>query len=320
MVQGEVRRQGGPARSLGVQRDAGGEVMLRIAGESTRSVASLADELPLLVMNADSFDLLAGEPGHRRRFMDWGVFHVEHRHRDARQRFQRALNQRNMLLRRGKLDPVELEVWTRDLVVQGEAVAAARAAFIAALDAVFQPLLSSLAPELGEIRLQYRRGWDSQLAYAEALQRGLATDREQGFTHSGPQRADIRVTTNGHPAADTLSRGQQKLLVAALKLSQGQLLASRGAEVLFLVDDLPSELDARRCEKVCRLLGDMPVQTLVTCVDRDAVLPEWFGGHDGSTAVFHVEHGQVAPATGPKATPIPSGVPGGATDTDGDTR
>lgn len=294
------------SRSVGVQRAVGGDVTLRIAGESVRSVSRLADELPLLLINADSFDLLVGEPAHRRRFLDWGVFHVEHPHRDARQRFQRALNQRNMLLRRGRLDPVELEVWTRDLAVQGEIVSSARAAFMASLDAVFKPLLARLAPEIGEVQLFYRRGWDGQVSYAEALQRGQSSDCDQGFTQAGPQRADVRVTANGHPAAETLSRGQQKLLVTAMKLSQGQLLANRGVRVLFLVDDLPSELDARRCERVCRLLAEMPVQTMITCVDRDAIPVAWLRGEGGrggdkDVAVFHVEHGEViqVPAESP---------------------
>ena len=86
-----------------------------------------------------------------------------------------------------------------------------------------------LAPSLDELDIRYRQGWDKPLSYAEALEQGISADLEQGYTHSGPQRADIRVMQCGHLAADTLSRGQQKLVVCGLKLAQGQLMSELGA-------------------------------------------------------------------------------------------
>jgi DNA replication and repair protein RecF len=297
VVHGERLASGGGRVSMGVQREKSGGITLRLAGEPSRSVSSLADELPLLLINADSFDLLVGEPANRRRFMDWGVFHVEHNLRDHRRRFQRALTQRNHLLRRGKLEASELEVWTRDLAVHAELVSAGRERFLAALGAVFEPLMRELAPEIGPVNLSYRRGWDASSSYADSLQRSLASDQEQGFTQSGPQRADIRVTVGGYSAAETLSRGQQKLLVCALKLAQGQILAGEQGGVLYLIDDLPSELDAERCERVCRALAAMRVQTLITCVSASAIPAEWLGS-DAEVAMFHVKQGFVQLVSG----------------------
>lgn len=297
VIHGERRLSGGGSVSMGVQREKEGGITLRLRGETSRSVSQLADELPLLLINAGSFDLLVGEPANRRRFMDWGVFHVEHGLREHRRRFQRALTQRNHLLRRGKLDASELEVWTRDLAIHAEQVSAGRERFLTALRQVFEPLINELAPEIGEVNLSYRRGWDASRTFAEALQRSQASDQEQGFTQSGPQRADIRVTVGGYSAADTLSRGQQKLLVCALKLAQGQILAADDSEVLYLIDDLPSELDAERCERVCSVLAAMRAQTMITCVSRSAIPASWLGS-DADVAMFHVKQGQVAPVFG----------------------
>jgi DNA replication and repair protein RecF len=313
VVRGERRADRADAAALpaalGVQRALSGEVRLRLGSEDVRSVARLADELPLLVINSGMFDLLIGEPAQRRRFLDWGVFHVEHRQREARQRFQRALQQRNMLLRRGKIDRLELDVWTRDLAAQGEAVAAAREAFLKALEPAFRPIIAALAPELEAVELAYRRGWDATESFAETLKRSLDSDLEQGFTQSGPQRADLRVMLHGHAAAETLSRGQQKLLVTALKLAQGQLLADTGTTVLFLVDDLPAELDAARCERVCRRLSSMRAQTLITCVDAGAINASWLSAQeDEAVQVFHVKHGAVQQWDG-RVAPSEDGVP-----------
>ena len=311
VVRGERAADGADASlraALGVQRTRSGEVKLRLGTDDIRSAARLADELPLLLINSSMFDLLIGEPAQRRRFLDWGVFHVEHRQREARQRFQRALLQRNMLLRRGNIDRLELDIWTRDLAVQGEAVAAARGAFLKALEPAFRPIVAALAPELEAVELAYRRGWDAATGFAETLERSLDSDLDQGFTQTGPQRADLRVMLHGHPAAETLSRGQQKLLVTALKLAQGQLLADSGTSVLFLVDDLPAELDAERCERVCRRLSAMRAQTLITCVDGNAIRASWLSANDEAVQMFHVEHGRVK-QWGGQSVPHEDGVP-----------
>jgi DNA replication and repair protein RecF len=124
----------------------------------------------------------------------------------------------------------------------------------------------------------------------------MDSDLEQGFTHVGPQRADLRVLTGGHSAADTLSRGQQKLVVCGLKLAQGQLMTEMGrGHCTYLVDDLPSELDREHCGLVCDLLDKMNTQVFITCVQKRDVGDVW-PEHDRQTlAMFHVEHGAVTP-------------------------
>lgn len=295
-VFGECQATSGATRPLGVQRAQDGTAILRVAGENTRSVARLADELPLLVLNADSFELLVGEPAQRRRFLDWGVFHVEQEARGARTRFQRALVQRNHLLRRGTIERGEIEVWTRELAIHGGIVSEARARFLGALRGYLEPILCELAPELPAIDLAYRRGWDANTDYLDALNESVESDLEQGYTQRGPQRADVRVQAGGYSAAETLSRGQQKLLVTAMKLAQAALLAERGASTLLLVDDLPSELDSTHCQAVCGVLRGLErVQTMITCVDPDRIPAAWLSSGDDDVALFHVEQGAVKP-------------------------
>lgn len=292
-VFGERLSDGGGVRALGVTRALDGELTLRIAGDTVRSVARLADELPLMLINNESFELLVGAPQQRRRYLDWGVFHVEHRYREFAQRFQRLMSQRNHLLRRGRISSRDVAPWDQELARCGEAVSEGRQLFADRLQPVFHAFMATLAPELGDIVLRYRRGWDSQHSYLAVLERSLESDLEQGFTQSGPQRADLRVTVDGYSAAETLSRGQQKLVVCALKLAQGQLLAESASDPgLYLIDDLPSELDAERCERICRCLAGLGAQTLLTCVERGALPAHWLGD-ESDLAMFHVEHGQV---------------------------
>lgn len=282
-------------QALGVRRNRTGEAQIRVGGQSVRTVAELAEELPLQVITAESFGLLTGPPGARRQYLDWGVFHVEHRFFPQWQRFQRCIKQRNNLLRRDKIMEQELDVWTRDLAASGTAINDYRKSYFGELAPRFLGIMAQLAPSLGELALHFRQGWDKQLSYAEALTQGMASDKEQGFTHSGPQRADIRVTIGGHGAAETLSRGQQKLVVCGMKLAQGQIMSESGkGKCTYLIDDLPSELDEGHARLVCAKLASLDAQVFITCVEQQEIRSVW--PDDSKLAMFHVEHGAVVPA------------------------
>jgi DNA replication and repair protein RecF len=279
--------------SLGVSRGMAGEVEIKVAGTAVRSAAELAEYMPLQAINADSFDLLSGAPQSRRQYLDWGVFHVEHRFFEQWHRFQRCIKQRNKLLRHGKINSAELKVWTKDLVMAGEQISEYRQAYFDRLKPRFSALLDVLAPAIEGLEVRYRRGWDKAIGYEEALIATQEVDKERGYTHVGPQRADIKVTIRGRPAAETLSRGQQKLVVCALKLTQGQLMAERGGEpCTYLLDDLPSELDKTHSKLVCEFLSEMNAQVFVTSIEKESISDMWPPGDD--IAVFHVEHGVVS--------------------------
>jgi DNA replication and repair protein RecF len=277
---------------LGVQRNRTGQAQIKIGGRIVRTVAELAEQFPLQVITGDSFGLLTGPPGARRRYLDWGVFHVEQRFFAEWQRFQRGIKQRNQLLRRGKVSEQEIAIWTRDLADTGTSINEYRQHYFQLLAPRFIGIMAGLAPSLDALELCYRQGWDKRLSYFEALREGLATDLEQGYTHTGPQRGDIKVTSGGHLASETLSRGQQKLVVCGLKLAQGQLMSEMGhGKCTYLIDDLPSELDHAHSQQICALLASMEAQVFITCVDHEEIRSVWPTA--GELAMFHVEHGTV---------------------------
>jgi len=287
----------GAGLPLGVQRNRVGDAQIKMGGKVLRTVAELAEQLPLQVISADSFGLLTGSPGVRRQYLDWGVFHVEQQFFGQWQRFQRCIKQRNNLLRRGKVLDQELIVWTRDLAQTGTIINEYRKEYFRMLSPCFKEIMSKLAPSLDALELRYQQGWDRHLSYNEALQQGLSTDLDQGYTHSGPQRADIRVMSGRQLAAETLSRGQQKLVVCGLKLAQGQLMAQQGrGTCTYLIDDLPSELDYIHSMLVCEQLASMEAQVFITCIDHHDIRSVW--PENNELAMFHVEQGTVRHRSG----------------------
>ncbi|TBU87756.1 DNA replication/repair protein RecF [Pseudomonas dryadis] len=294
-VFGQVQLADGRQSNLGVSRDRQGEFQIRIDGQNARSAAQLAETLPLQLINPDSFRLLEGSPKIRRQFLDWGVFHVEPRFLSAWQRLQKALKQRNSWLRHGTLDAVSQAAWDRELCLASDEIDGYRRSYIQLLKPVFERTLSELV-ELEGLTLSYYRGWDKERPLSEVLTASLPRDQQIGHTQSGPQRADLRLRLGAHNAADILSRGQQKLVVCALRIAQGHLVdqAKRG-QCIYLVDDLPSELDEQHRRALCRLLEDLHCQVFITCVDHELLRDGW--QVDTPVSMFHVEHGRITQTT-----------------------
>lgn len=280
---------------VGVEKTLQGETQIRIDGRTVLSAAELANHLPLVAINSDSFDLLVGPAKPRRQLLDWLTFHVEPNFLRAWRNVQHCLKQRNSLLRHGRIDPRDLEPWDRQLAELAEYIdQARREAFTPYLLALNE--LQGLLPGIGELSLEYRRGWKQDADYRTLLSDQLQSDLRRGLTQSGPHRADIRITIDGADAADVLSRGQQKMVVSAMLVTQGRVLNRiTGKPVVYLVDDLPAELDLRHRVQLGQWLSELDAQVFVTGVEKDPMVEMWPPELVGELSLFHVEQGTVTP-------------------------
>jgi DNA replication and repair protein RecF len=282
---GRVSRDG-MSRPLGLRLGEEG-FQARYAGRSVVGLAELATILPAQAIDPEVHRLIEGGPLERRRFLDWGVFHVEPSFVEHWRRYQRALKQRNAALKAGAA-PAVIRAWDPELVEAGELVASARARYLASL----QPHVAEMAVRLlgGRLEIALMRGWASERNLQESLEASWTRDRERGMTHAGPHRADVSIRFEGAPARDRVSRGQQKLAASALLLGQLRCDAELGSSVAaLLVDDPAAELDSGNLERLLREVVSLPAQLFLTALDAAtaalASLPE---GHR-----FHVEYGQV---------------------------
>lgn len=253
--------------SIGLQRSRD-ELSLRLDGRSVRSLAEIAAQLPVLLLNPDSHRLLEDGPQQRRRFLDWGLFHADSSFWPLWQRFNDALKQRNSALRT-QSDVRAIAVWEHDLAQTGEHIDSRRQAYCQALLDELKPLARQLL-DSHDLTLDYRRGWTRELSLLDVLQRDRSGEQQRGYTRYGPQRADFQIKLAGQPIAQSLSRGQQKLLVCALILAQARLFyQQRQQNCTLLIDDLPAELDSTSRSRIMSCLAEQPLQLLITAIEAE---------------------------------------------------
>jgi DNA replication and repair protein RecF len=279
---------------VGVSRLLNGEANFKANGSFVSSAAVLASYLPLQVINSDTFLLLEGSPSIRRQFIDWLVFHVEPSFFQVWKDVQRCLKHRNSLLRRDRIDRFELSTWDQELAILTERIHEFRGSCMDRFCQTFFPLMEEVAVVEG-LKLAYHRGWDNETSYTDALASNYERDVRQGFTHVGSHRADLRITLNGQDASEVLSRGQQKLLVCALKIAQGYVFSNiTGRKCIYLVDDLPAELDDNHRALLVNWLTKMKTQVFVTGVEQNSLMASWNRSSPIDVKLFHVEQGKVS--------------------------
>lgn len=285
---------GGQQQRIGIERNRSADQdQFRIDGERVSSAADLAQLLPLQTIFSDTFALLTGGPGERRQFLDWLVFHVKHDFYETWRQGQQALKQRNSLLRSGRIAAEILAPWTHLLCQQAERLDQLRAEVFALFLVEFRQLSEEVQIFRG-LSMDYLRGWPSEQSLADVLVQQLPRDSQLGYTQQGPQRADLRFRLGRQPAQDILSRGQQKLLVCALRVCAARVFKqATGKSCLFLVDDLPAELDLAYRGLLIQWLSALECQVFITGVSRQDLLAGW-EQLNLPYKMFHVEQGKVS--------------------------
>ena len=276
--QGEAARVG-----VAVSRAAG--LAVRIDGRAgTR--AELVRTVPVQILEPASHELINGPPAIRRQFLDWSVFHVEQPFLDAWQQYRRALQQRNAAIKQHSSEAA----WACDgtLVSAGLIVDECRRQVVSRM---FGPVQhAGLALLDAEIDLKYRSGWAEGSDFGSALIAARDRDQQMSSTTIGPHRGDLSITVRERRARDTVSRGQEKLVVAALTLAQIEVVSKAlGRPVILLVDEPGADLDRNHLGKLLSAIIAAPLQAFITALEPDPfAMPS-------SARLFHVEQGSVRP-------------------------
>jgi len=225
--------------------------------------------------------LLNGSPETRRSYLDQILIQTNHEFADALSKYNRALRQRNSLLKQGSADSRDdMFVWDVKLSEYGGLVNNQRKELIKHLNAVVGRNYSKIAGKKTKINIKYLDTVtvkDYISGFLKTLQESLADDKAKGFTSHGPHREDFRVFMDDEDSSVTASRGESRTLVLVLKLIELRLLEAKLEEKpLLLLDDVFSELDGKRRRALTEHISGY--QTLITTTDAEAVIEHFNTG------------------------------------------
>ena len=255
--------------------------------ERAVALIELVRAVPVLVLDPLVQRLIEEGPGIRRRYVDWGVFHMEQRFHQVWLRVNRTLKQRNAGLR-ARVPPRALTGWNRELAKAAVELTAMRQSYIDAVQAVAATYWLRLIGDT-DWRLSFHPGWRGGSDYLEVLEANYESDLKAGYTREGPHRAELLVLSDNRQLRDRISRGQQKLLIAGLVLAQCELYRrTHVSSPLLLVDDFAAELSADSQRRLLNELENYPGQKAVAALEYSELLE-----NTANHSMFHVEHGQL---------------------------
>ena len=264
------------------------------------TASGLVGRIAASLFSVDDLDLVLGSPSHRRRYLDVLISQADRSYLQALQRFQAALRNRNGLLRRrreGHVDPAELEYWDEQLVQSGAAVTFGRSQALARLSIFARRQHGELGEAGQDLELDYLPSVspgecveDTAAAFRRELERSSAREQATAITAVGPHRDNFAMSVNGLDAASFASRGEARTIALALRLAEAEYLAeTRGDDPVILLDDVFSEMDDGRRERVLQKVARYR-QTLITTTDVGPVR----AALGDSAAYFRVGDGTVS--------------------------
>ena len=283
----ELRHSDDRAFRLGLGRS-GSRWEAKLDGDAV-AIGQLVRECAVVCFEPGSHALIAGAAEERRRYLDWGVFHVEQDFLSSWRRYQRALKQRNSLLRSTTTPTDELFApWEAELAQTAHHIDDLRRTYLDLLRPILLASAAGLLPELGALELRYRRGWSDDRELSQQLRELRSRDLARGHTTLGSHRADWSIAFERAPLREHLSRGQEKLTALACVLAQAELYAQCWGEwPVVCLDDLASELDQSHQAAVVAQLSAARAQVLLTGTEVPQALQSL------PSRVFHVEQGQL---------------------------
>ena len=219
----------------------------------------LLGALRVVVFAPDDLALLKGGPGERRTFLDQLLVSIDARNDVVRSEYDRALRQRNALLKqtKGRLDEaaqLTLEVWDSKLVEAGERLADLRAGLVDVLVPAVARAYADVAGAAVPVEMRYESPW-REGGLAAALASARTDELRRGITLVGPHRDDLAIDLDGLPSRTHASQGEQRSLALALRLASHRTIEERTASApLLLLDDVFSELDPQRSAALLRCL------------------------------------------------------------------
>jgi len=251
--------------------------------------------LPLILVSPNDQELILGGSEERRRFLDSVISQYTPSYLSTLQRYNKALQQRNSLLKLEGEPQIELlEVYEQIMSETGESIYQERRKFIEEFVPVFQSHYEKISSSKENIGIRYTSHCERG-DLLEVIQRDRHKDLAVGYSLHGIHKDDIVMTLNGFPLKKEGSQGQTKSYLISLKLAQFNFLKETGSHTkpLLLLDDIFDKLDSERVGNIVELVSTEDFgQIFITDTNREN-MDRILSSSEGSYKIFHVKGGTI---------------------------
>ncbi|MDE5788749.1 MAG: DNA replication and repair protein RecF, partial [Bacteroidaceae bacterium] len=293
-IQGLYEREDGTPEEIYCGLKPGQKKMFRRGKKAYKRLTDHIGLIPLVVVSPADSSLIDSGSEERRRFLDIVISQCEPAYLEALVRYNKALQQRNALLKMEDAEPDAelLGILEESMAHEGEFIFQRRQHYVDELLPTFQRYYTAISQGAEEVGLRYvshcQRG-----PLLEVIRRDRHKDRTVGYSLHGTHKDELEMTLGGYPIKREGSQGQNKSFLIALKLSQFNFLRRTGSRTtpILLLDDIFDKLDAGRVEQIVRLVsGEDFGQIFITDTNRDH-LDKILTLMPGENKLFHVEGG-----------------------------
>ncbi len=215
-------------------------------------------------------------PSKMRELIDRGIFYIDKIYLKIYREFIKLLQERNTLLKSGYFDKSLFDVLTDLYLKRAIEIEERREEFIAKISPYVKKVFTAISGGEWKMDITYERSDYSFI--------GTITEKERGYTISGPHRGKVELLVNDNSLREYGSQGQVKTVLLAYKLAVIRMVSERGDKPIFLADDIGGELDKKRREALFSFLKGENIQSFITsAIDIDI--------REGKT--FKVEKGKI---------------------------
>ncbi len=259
MIQGEYQRDE-KAENIYCGVKLGQKKLFRRNGKEYERLSEHIGLLPLVMISPADSSLIIDGSEERRKFIDSVISQFDNQYLDDVMRYNRAVVQRNMLLkdfaRSNRFDADMIEIWNDQLIATGLRIYEKRKFFITDIIPVFQQYYEFVSGGTEKVELAY----ESQLFegdFADLLNKSIEKDRKLQYTSIGVHKDDLTLQLGNHPIKRVGSQGQQKTFLVSLKLAQFDYIKLKSGNVpILLLDDIFDKFDANRVNKIIQLTAN----------------------------------------------------------------
>lgn len=295
MIQGAYTSSSGIGNEISCGLKRGDKKQFRRNGKAYERLSDHIGSIPLVMVSPADNELIAGGSEERRRFMDVVISQYDKEYLNALIRYNRALQQRNVMLRGEREPDADMISLIEDMMVaEAVRIHERRKRFISELVPIFNTFHNFIVGDNEEVGLSYRSHLDGD-ELGELLRASRADDRRMGYTSKGVHRDELVMSLDGFPIKKEGSQGQNKSFLVALKLAQYDFLHRMGGEMpILLLDDIFDKLDSYRVEQIIALVsGDDFGQIFITDVNREHI-DGILDSINGAYRLFEVRRGETA--------------------------